>query len=107
MAEELHSLPHILLVGDEQPHDELLHDELLHEEQPHGELLHDEPLHDEPLHEVQPQLHDELLQHEPGDRQDVQGGQGHGGGLSGHTESCIHSQVWCSRILEKEDLLLI
>ena len=93
MAEVLHSLPHILLVGDEQPHDEQPHAELLHVEPLHDELLHDEPLHDEQLHEVQPQLHDELLQNEPGDRQDVQGGQGRGGGLRGHTGSCSHSWV--------------
>lgn len=74
MAEELHSLPHILLVGDEQPHDE--------------------PLHDDQLHEEEPQLHDELLQHEPGDRQEAdQDGQGHGGGLSGHKGSCSHNRV--------------
>ena len=94
MAEELHSLPHILLVGDEQLHDELLHVEPLHDELLHDELLHDEPLHDDQLHEVQHQLHDELLQHEPGARQEAdQGGQGRGGGLSGRTESCSHNLV--------------
>ena len=73
MAEELHSLLHILLAR--------------------GEGLHDEPLHDEPLQgdqrrEEPLQVHDELLQHG-----DQRGGPGHGGGQNDHTGSCSHSWV--------------